>query len=541
MRLVKKIFSFSIARWGFLAGICLGFLSDGRADTLFPLRASPNGRYLVDAGGNPFLMVGDAPQSLIVDLTVSEAVDFLASRRTNGFNTLWINLLLGRSGGRLDGSLVDGTRPFTGTEPNNYDFATPREAWFTYADRILSMAATNGFCVVLETIESLDYLIGMKANGSNACFRLGQYIGNRYKNYTNIIWMQGSDFRSWETTTNDDVVLAIANGVRSVDTNYPHLYTQNILPARGDSGDSLIDPRWNGIISANYCYTYYPTYDAVLTAYNRSNYVPAFFGEGRYEYETQTGVLGSRNLQRRQHYWSLTSGANGGFIYGNKSVWQFLSGWRDQTNLLSPAVIDIQHLSQLFRPRKWYDLVPDQRHRLISGGYGTYGTTANPALNDYATAAMTPDGTLGLVYSPTNHTLTVQMTNFSNTVVARWYDPTAGTYREIVGSPFPNTISTNLTTPGSNAGGDADWVLVLETQPPGTEPKIVAWNYSTNRFTVWADTTVNHSYGLEFSTNPVTGQWQPTSASVPGTGESLPLVDTNTVSSAARFYRVKAE
>jgi hypothetical protein len=45
---------------------------------------------------------------------------------------------------------------------------------------------------------------------------------------------------------------------------------------------------------------------------------------------------------------------------------------------------------------------------------------------------------------------------------ARWYDPTAGTFTNIPGSPFANVGSMQFATPGTNAGGDDDWVLVLE-------------------------------------------------------------------------------
>src|ERR1700761_5302186 len=59
----------------------------------FPLKPSPNGRYLVDRDGRPFLIVGDSPQALIVQLSVRQAGHFFADRERAGFNSLWINLL----------------------------------------------------------------------------------------------------------------------------------------------------------------------------------------------------------------------------------------------------------------------------------------------------------------------------------------------------------------------------------------------------------------------------------------------------------------
>jgi hypothetical protein len=45
---------------------------------------------------------------------------------------------------------------------------------------------------------------------------------------------------------------------------------------------------------------------------------------------------------------------------------------------------------------------------------------------------------------------------------ARWYDPTNGTFTAISDAPLANTGSATLATPGANAAGDYDWVLVLE-------------------------------------------------------------------------------
>ena len=98
----------------------------------------------------------------------------------------------------------------------------------------------------------------------------------------------------------------------------------------------------------------------------------------------------------------------------------------------------------------------DQSHAVITDGLGTYGT------NDYVTAARTPDGTLAIAYIPSSRAVTVDLSTFSGSVTARWYDPTAGTFTSASESPFPNAGSQQFTTPGTNAGGDDDWVLVLE-------------------------------------------------------------------------------
>ena len=113
-------------------------------------------------------------------------------------------------------------------------------------------------------------------------------------------------------------------------------------------------------------------------------------------------------------------------------------------------------MKALFESRKWYALVPDQTHTVVTNGFGTFGT------DDYVTAARTPDGTLAMAYVPSSRTITVDLSTLSGPVTARWYDPTAGTFTSHPGLPFANAGSVQFATPGTNAGGDDDWVLVLE-------------------------------------------------------------------------------
>src|SRR4029077_20190299 len=54
----------------------------------FPLRASQNGHYLVDAAGNPFRIQGDSSWDWTHNLVLSEVHAYLDDRQNKGFNTL---------------------------------------------------------------------------------------------------------------------------------------------------------------------------------------------------------------------------------------------------------------------------------------------------------------------------------------------------------------------------------------------------------------------------------------------------------------------
>ncbi len=82
----------------------------------------------------PFLITGDSPQALTVNLSEAEADAFFADRQAAGFNLVWVNLLCATyTGGRPDGSTYDGIVPFTTPD----DLATPNEAFFTRVDHML--------------------------------------------------------------------------------------------------------------------------------------------------------------------------------------------------------------------------------------------------------------------------------------------------------------------------------------------------------------------------------------------------------------------
>ena len=425
----------------------------GSGGSAFPLKVSLDNRYLIDQNDDPFLLIGDAPQALMVNASLKEARLLLADRASRGFNTVWIMLLCNDySGGRADSSTYDGLKPFTRTG----DLSTPDEAYFSRCDEVLRAAASEGLLVLLDPIDTGGFLEMMRANGETKCRDYGRFLGDRYKGFDNILWMSGSDFQTWRDPGDDALVRAVASGIREADTR--HIQTVELDYYSSLSTD---DPSWSGLISLNAAYTYYPTYAEVLDGYDRVPTVPVFLVEADYELENGTDA----ERLRRQEYWSLLAGACG-HVYGNDYVWPLKTGW--QSHLSSTGAREFGYCRELFASLPWQTLVPDRSHALVTSGYGTYFSDGPPhtsiSENDYVQAAMTPDGRLGLVYVPSARTFRVDLIRLSGAVTARWYDPTAGSYRTIDGSPFANTASRSFTTPGTHADGASDWVLVLEVR-----------------------------------------------------------------------------
>ena len=429
-----------------------GSLTGASPGPAYPVKVGPTGRYLVDQQGVPFLMLGESPQAMIGNLSLADAELFLANRHSHGFNTVWINLLCTTyTGCNANGTTFDGLAPFTVAG----DVSTPNAAYFARADSMLQLASQYGFLVLLDPAETGGWLSVLQSNGLAKARAYGQWLGTRYKSFPNLVWVSGNDFQSWSTPSDDALVQAVALGIKDTDSTHPHTVELNYPVST-----SLDDSSWAPIISLNAAYTQSPTYAEVLHGYNQSASLPVFMVEANYEFENNTGMDPSTPaILRRQEYWSALSGSTGQ-LFGNHYTSFFLSGWKAQLD--TPGAVQMGYVKALFAPRAWYELVPDQAHTVVTAGYGTFASTGSIGANDYVTAARTPSGKLVMAYVPSARTVTVVMSQLSGPATARWYDPVVGSFTSIAGSPFANTGSHNFTTPGANAGGDQDWVLILE-------------------------------------------------------------------------------
>ena len=451
------------------AGLCLPLPARGADPSsgntvqplpAYPLKKSANGRYLVDSKGAPFLLAGDAPQALMVKLTEADAGLYFSNRVAHGFNAVWINLLCRPgTGGRKDGATYDGILPFTTTD----DLSAPNEAYFARCDRMMGLAQVHGLLVILDPAETIDHLKILVANGPEKCRAFGRYLGQRYRGFANVVWMSGNDFQGWRDPKNDEAALALAKGIRETDPD--HLQTVEL---NYEVSGSLDDAKWEPVISISCAYTYYPTYAQVLKEYNRPNFLPVIMIESDYEFEQRATPA----VLRREEYWSILAGATGQ-VYGSGPIWPFADQWKGALD--STGAVQMAWVKALFEPRAWFDLVPDQRHKLVVSGYGTFDGASHEGnhyvmTSDYVTAGRTPDGRLAIVFMPSLRPLKLDLSQLCGPVTARWYDPSRGTFSPIAGSPFPNSGRPYFIPPGNNAAGDGDWLLVLEASAPAAAP-----------------------------------------------------------------------
>lgn len=414
------------------------------------LRVSGNGRYIVDRRG-PIIVIRDDGQGMITNLTLNEADTYLSNRHSKGINLLETFILNGDGGGgRADLTTVDSIAPFTVSG----DITTPNSTYFARVDAMINLASQYQITLCLNAASTYDTeTLAIFTDATEAqCTTYGEFLGNRYKNFPNIVWTYGCDY----STTSEAVdvkIKAVCTGIRNADKNHIHtiwLDTYRIVRSLAD---------WEPLVDFDFIYTYVSPYDYCLTSYGTAPAMPVLHQESNYEGESHGGYLTTDLHIRKQNYWSLLSGARG-VGYGHSVVWYFGSGWGDLLN--TDGVNQISYLVSLFQAYNWWNLVPDNAHDVLTVGYGTYDANGSIDTNDYAACSWIADGSLAMIYMPTNRTMTVDMSKFSGTVTCRWFDPTDGSYAADAASPHANSGTHDFSHAGANSAGAADWVLVLE-------------------------------------------------------------------------------
>ena len=449
-----------------IAAVAAGLCQKAGAQAAYPLKLSQNHRYLVDQNGRPFLMVGDTPQGLMGRLTEQDAEYYFADREARGFNALgWIDVMCAGNDypTNKEATTPDGLKPFDGfvsggVDFTHYDLSKPDEAYFRRLDHILQLAAKHHLLVFLDPIETIGWLPTLRNNGMKVAYSYGQYLGTRYRGFTNVMWISGNDFNTWTIPHDDELVQAVSKGIRSV---APEQLQTVELHVRTSS--SFDDPRWIPLIELNGTYTYSPTYIQMLHGYNQKPVAPLYLQEAHYDLEDvgEPPDFGTPLVLRKEDYWTMLTGGFGQF-YGNKYTWSFADGWKDKIDTTGVEQLGIW--KNFFSSIPWQELIPDQVHKVITDGFGHYGDVdTRVSESDYATAASTPDGSTVVVYVPTARIIMINMATLRAPAQARWFDPSNGHYQNIPGGEITNNGLHEFTSPGKNSAGDEDWVLLVQT------------------------------------------------------------------------------
>ena len=273
------------------------------------------------------------------------------SRRVavQGFNTLLVNL--------IEHEFADDPpRNASGEEPFvDGDFARPNPSYFDAAHDSIEQAAAMGFVVML-TPAYLGYNGGdegwypeMVAAGPDELRSYGRFVGERFADLDNIIWVNGGDFTP--PPEGLELVEAVRDGL--LEGGATQLQTAHW--AREQSAID-VDVDW---LDLNTTYTAPPVYVKSVSD-DTTSPLPHVLIEGQYEDDRSETT---EQLLRSQTYEAVFTGAIGS-VFGNGTIWQFADGWPDAVN--SNGANDVSrrqrccstlfggtNWSPMSRPRTW--------------------------------------------------------------------------------------------------------------------------------------------------------------------------------------------
>lgn len=467
--------------------------------TVFPLRVHASGRYLVDQAGAPFRLHGDSGWELFNELSLAQARQYLGDRAGRGINAIVCQAtnpvryvpgsvapvsgisgakpFLNSSGGTWDGdptfrdNFTNGVAQGSATGNFDADFSRPVAAYWDDVDTVIREAAARGVAVIIDPCymgfgagenDGWWRTLSATQNTQSVCLGFGTYLGNRWKNHQNLILSMGTDMFPTSASEASARFAKIFDGLAAA----------GCAPPLGGhfarSSDSLDYSDYASRMTVNMVYpgagaggSHTATYGRCRTAYARTPAKPVWCVESTYEGE------GSRTREQVRSYgWWAHLSSTAGYVYGNRTIWTFDTGW--QTALSSNGSRDLQRMGAFFNALPWHLLVPDglgSIGTLVTAGQGTsqtLGSVGSADTNnglDFITAAATPDGSTLIAYRPHGHsgTFAIDMTKLRGTAVCDWYDPTNGA-SPAIGS-FANTGTHTFTVPGANADGANDWVL----------------------------------------------------------------------------------
>ncbi|OFX59095.1 MAG: hypothetical protein A2066_01880 [Bacteroidetes bacterium GWB2_41_8] len=404
--------------------------------------------------------MGDTAWELFHRLTKVEAEKYLENRREKGFTVIQAVALA-----ELDGLNVpnwEGEKPLINNDP-----ATPNEKYFEYVDWVIKKAEEKGmFIGLLPTWgDKVDKQWGVGPvifNPENA-FQYGKWIGNRYKDYQNIIWINGGDRQGGGD--NLAVWNALANGIKSVDKN--HLMTFH--PMGGNSSSKWFHNQdWLdfNMMQTGHGERSYAAYKKLLIPdYNLQPVKPTFDGEPRYEdhpHDWKPEILGWFDDAdvRQAAYWNLFSGGFG-HTYGCHAIWQMLAPGRKpvgsarnswQTDLDLPGAGDMLNVRRLMESRPVTERIPFQE--LLANGYMPE--------TDFIVA--TKGKSYAFVYIPTGWGASIHLEKLGwFESVVWWYNPRTGEC-----SKLKDIVNKGIQEFRPTSGGRGnDWVLVIDDKGAG--------------------------------------------------------------------------
>ena len=294
------------------------------------LKVSDNHRYLIHENGTPFFWLGNTAWLISERLTRDEVEYYLVNEHRAGYNVEQIQVI---------NSIP--TFNIYGQQANDASFdmwkfsKKDQYGYWEHLDFIVDFAASQGIYIAMDCI----WVSQINKMTTEKAAKYGKFLGERYKNKPNIIWMIGGDILGDKGTASWD---ALARAIRKADPNHVMTFHPR---GRTTSARWFADREWmdfhmfqsghrrygqrNGdgdyTIKDN---TEEDNWRYVDLTWNGNPQKPVIDGEPSYEDIPQglhdfTAPRWMDYDVRRYAYWAVFAGCFG-HTYGHNSIMQFI-------------------------------------------------------------------------------------------------------------------------------------------------------------------------------------------------------------------------
>jgi len=398
----------------------------------------------MDNGGTPFFWLSCWGPNLSSRLTREEGDIFLRTRAAQGFNAVILPLV-----NRLPMKNVHGSSAFRGNDPSRPVEDESPEGFWNHMDALIETARESGLYVALIP------LWGTVVDGGNLdeyqARIYGSWLGRRYGDKTNVLWMIGGDA---EPELNTAVWQSLARSIRKSSprrlmTFHPGKKRQSSRSFHNESwmdfnlfqsGAGRIQEsslREQNLETLFDNWTESENWRNVMEDYCMIPPKPTMDGETGPELRQ----LSSEEI-RRSAYWSVFAGA-AGFCCPRGEAEE--TGRVDEP--LPRGAEHLIHLKNLIQSVPGFDRVPE--YSCLNGDEGVYaGRLLATGGKDFL-----------FIYSFIPRSYEVFMDIISGEEIeARWFNPRTG--RTTLIGCYPPSGTREFRTPRGGMEGE-DWVLIL--------------------------------------------------------------------------------
>ena len=426
------------------------------------LAVSDNGRYLVNADGEPFYWLADTAWELIHCCSL-EGIDlYLQKRKEQGVNVIQAVALAELDGIRSPNA--SGLVPLQNEDPE-----TPDPGYFTFIETVLDMAREHDMYIALlptwgDKLFKESWGVGPEIFNDKNAYAYGRWLGERFKEKENLIWIIGGD-RNPRGINDIAVWNQLANGIVEGAGGYNKtLMTFHPQPKEmGGSSTWFHNEAWLdfNMHQTGHCPNQ-GTYSHIAYDYSLSPVKPVLDGEPLYEEHPNcfnAAELGYSEVSdiRRIMYWNVFAGAFGQ-TYGCHAVWQMYAPGKTPVNgplrpwyksLDLPMANQVRHLKNLMLSRPFLSRVPD-REMITEGPEDELSKVL---------ATRDSSGSYAMVYFPDGKSARLNLESLKNKeLITWWYDPRTGNAYQ--GPDLMRVSNIDVIPPTQGRGND--WVLVID-------------------------------------------------------------------------------